>query len=119
MKLYHSIGPNPAVVDLFLAEKGLEIERVEVDLRGGENRRPEYLKINPAGQLPALVLDGGEVITEVTAICEYLEEEHREPPLIGSTPTERAETRMWTRRIDLGIVEPKGRESRCAGSAER
>ncbi|HEX7885228.1 MAG TPA: glutathione S-transferase N-terminal domain-containing protein, partial [Phenylobacterium sp.] len=73
MKLHTSIGPNPRVVNMFIAEKGLDIERVDVDLLGGENRREPYLSINPAGQMPALVLDSGASVTEVTAICEYLE----------------------------------------------
>ena len=63
MKLYSSIGPNPRVVNMFLAEKGLDIERVTVDLMAGENRREPYLKVNPAGQTPALQLDGGDFVT--------------------------------------------------------
>ena len=106
MKLHQSIGPNPRVVKMFIAEKGLEIPRVTVDLRGGENRREPYLGVNPAGQTPALELDDGACITEITAICEYLEEQKSDPPLIGRTAEERAETRMWTRRVDLKICEP-------------
>lgn len=106
MKLYTSIGPNPRVVNMFLAEKGASLDRVEVDLRGGENRREPYLKVNPAGQTPALELDGGACVTEITAICEYLEETFPSPALIGTTPEERAETRMWTRRVDLKVCEP-------------
>lgn len=106
MKLYNSIGPNPRVVKMFLAEKGLELDMAPVDLMAGENRQPAYGAVNPSGTLPALEVDEGAVIAEITAICEYLEELHPQPPLIGSTPMQRAETRMWTRRIDLGIVEP-------------
>ncbi|HEX4183307.1 MAG TPA: glutathione S-transferase [Caulobacteraceae bacterium] len=107
MKLYNSIGPNPHVVKMFLAEKGVEIPREAVDLMAGENRREPYVStVNPAGQLPALELDDGKVITEITTICEYVEEKHPEPALIGRTPEERAETRMWTRRVDLNICEP-------------
>jgi glutathione S-transferase len=106
MKLYNSIGPNPRVVKMFAAEKGLDIDHVAVDLMGGENRQPGYGAVNPSQTLPALEVDEGLVIAEITAICEYLEELHPEPPLIGSTPIQRAETRMWTRRIDLGIAEP-------------
>jgi glutathione S-transferase len=106
MKLYNSIGPNPRVVRMFAAEKSLEIPRVEVDLMGAENRREPYLQKNAAGQLPALELDDGRCITEITAICEYLEDTHPAPPLIGATPEERAETRQWTRRVDLNICEP-------------
>lgn len=107
MKLYDSIGPNPHVVRMFAAEKGLELPIVKVDLMGGENRRGDYVaRTNPSGTTPALELADGSCIAEITVICEYLEERHPSPPLIGTTSEERAETRMWTRRIDLGIVEP-------------
>lgn len=106
MKLYNSIGPNPRVVRMFMAEKGIDIPRVEVDLRAGENRQEAHVKRNPSGQMPTLELDDGRYLAEITAICEYLEEKHPSPPLIGTTPEERAMTRMWTRRIDLYIVEP-------------
>jgi glutathione S-transferase len=106
VKLYTSIGPNPRVVKMFMAEKGIELDRVEVDLRSGENRKPPYLAVNPAGQTPALQLDDGAYITEITAICEYLEEHTPNPPLIGRTSEERAHTRMWTRRVDLKVAEP-------------
>jgi glutathione S-transferase len=107
MKFYNSVGPNPRMVRMFMAEKGIDIPKVEVDLRGGENRREPYLKVNPSGQCPALELDNGSVLAEITAICEYLDEVKKDKPsLIGDTPEERASTRMWTRRIDLNIVEP-------------
>lgn len=106
MKLYNSIGPNPRVVRMFMHEKGIEVPRQEVDIRAAENRREPYLSVNPSGQCPALQLDDGRVITEITAICEYLEDKFPQKPLIGTTPEEKAETRMWTRRIDLNIVEP-------------
>ncbi len=107
MKLYTSMGPNPHMVRMFAAEKGLDLPKVDIDLMGGENRRPPYSEgVNVAGQTPALVLDDGTTIAEITVICEYLEEKHPSPPLIGTTPEERAETRMWTRRIDLNICEP-------------
>lgn len=106
MKLYTSIGPNPRVVKMFMAEKGLDMDRVELDLRAGENRREPFLKVNPAGQSPALELDDGSVLTEITAICEYLEEQAPNPPLIGTNAEERAKTRMWTRRVDIKVAEP-------------
>ncbi len=107
MKFYNSIGPNPRVVTMFMAEKGITLPEVEIDLRGGENRRPPYSSdVNPAGQTPALELDDGSVLTEITAICEYLEERFPAPALIGTTAEERANTRMWTRRVDLKICEP-------------
>lgn len=106
VKFYTSVGPNPRVVKIFLAEKGVSPETVEVDLRGGENRQEAYLKLNPAGQTPALEMDNGAILAEITAICEYIEEKHPGTPLIGTTAEERAETRMWTRRVDLKVCEP-------------
>jgi glutathione S-transferase len=114
MKLYTSIGPNPRVVKMFLAEKGLALDSVEVDLRGAENRREPYLGVNPAGQTPALELDGGACVTEITAICEYIEEKQPSPPLIGATAEERAQARMWTRRVDLKVCEPMANGFRFA-----
>ena len=105
MKLLTSIGPNPRTVRMFLLEKGVTIPFVEIDLMGGENRRPPYTDRNPAGQLPALELGDGRVLGETVAICEYLEELNPKPALIGATPEERAETRMWQRRIELKITE--------------
>ncbi len=106
MKLYNSIGPNPHVVRMFIAEKGIDIPKHEVDLVKGENRQDAHLKRNPHGQMPTLELDNGQYIAEITAICEYLEDKNPNPPLIGTTPEEKAETRMWTRRVDLNICEP-------------
>ena len=106
MKFYNSIGPNPRVVRMFMAEKGLKITLQEVDLMAGDNRKPDHLARNPHGQMPALELDNGAYISEITAICEYLEDKNPAPALIGSTPEEKAECRMWTRRVDLNIVEP-------------
>ena len=106
MKLYNSLGPNPRLVRMFAQEKKLDLATEEVDIMGGENRQPAYLEKNPGGQLPALELDDGAVLAETVVICEYLEELHPEPALIGATPEERAHTRMWTRRIEAKIVQP-------------
>lgn len=107
MLLLDSVGPNPKVVRMFIAERGISgIETETVDLRGGENRQAPYMAKNPTGTLPTLQLDDGTYLSEITAICEYLDETAAGPSLIGATAQERAETRMWTRRIDLGIVEP-------------
>ena len=106
MKFYNSIGPNPHVVRMFMAEKGLTIPSQDVDLRAGDNRKPEHLARNPHGQMPALELDDGTFISEILAICEYLEDTNPNPPMIGSNPKEKAEARMWTRRVDLNICEP-------------
>jgi glutathione S-transferase len=106
MKLYNSVGPNPRVPRMVAHEKGMVLEIVKVDLRGGENRQPAHLARNPTGTTPTLELDDGSMISEVLAICEYLEEVQPAPPMIGATAKERAETRMWTRRIDLRVCEP-------------
>lgn len=114
MKLYQSIGPNPRLVRMFLIEKGIELPAVDVDIIAGENRQPAFLAINPSGSTPVLMLDSGEALAETTAICEYIEELHPHPPLIGSTPEARARTRMWTRRIDLAVVQPMTHGFRAA-----
>jgi glutathione S-transferase len=106
VKLYDSIGPNPRLVRIVLLEKGIEVPTEQVDLMGGENRKAAHLARNPAGQMPCLELDDGSFVSEITAIAEYLEELHPTPALIGTTPSERAETRMWTRRLDLNVIEP-------------
>jgi len=106
MKLINSVGPNPQVVRTFAAEKGITLQTETIDIMKAENRQAPYLHKNPAGGTPCLELDNGAYISEITAICEYLEEKYPAKPLIGSTPEERAETRMWTRRIDLNICEP-------------
>ncbi|MFZ9407224.1 MAG: glutathione S-transferase family protein [Burkholderiaceae bacterium] len=107
MLFYDSVGPNPQLVRVFAAERGVALPSTKVDLRGGENRQPAYMAKNPSGQLPCLELDNGMVLAEITAICEYLDElGPAGQSLIGNTPEERAETRMWVRRIDLNILEP-------------
>ena len=101
------MGPNPHIVRMYAAELGVTFDEVEeIDLMAGDNRKPEYLQHNPAGQLPAVVLDNGAIISEITAICEYLDETTDGQTLMGNTAAERAHTRMWTRRVDLGICEP-------------
>jgi glutathione S-transferase len=105
MRIYDSFGPNPRGLRMFLHEKGLTLPTISVDLLGAENRAEPYTQKNPGGQLPALELDDGRVLAETVAIFEYLEDRHPKPPLIGSTPEEKAETRMWQRRVELNITE--------------
>ena len=99
MKLYmFQVAPNPTRVRLFLVEKAagdteIPIEQVSVNLPKGEHRRPEHLARNPLGRLPILELDDGSCFTESLAIIEYLEEMYPKPPLMGSTPLERARVR--------------------------
>jgi glutathione S-transferase len=117
MKLYNSVGPNPHVVRMFAAEKGLKLDLVAVDILKAENRTPEYAARNQAGQTPALELDNGAFVSEITAICEYLEEKYPTPALIGTTAEERAETRMWVRRFDENVVWPLANGFRYAEGA--
>ncbi len=106
MKLINSVGPNPHVVRMFAAERAITLAMEDIDILKGRNREADYLNTNPAGQTPALVLDDGTVVTEITAICEYLDEKFPGGSLIGNTPEARAQTRRWTRWVDLNIVEP-------------
>jgi glutathione S-transferase len=107
VKFYDSLGPNPKLVRMFAAEKEWQPPQVEkVDLLAGANRKEPFLSKNPAGQLPCLELDDGRVISETIAICEYIEDVKPRPALIGSDPAERAETRMWIRRIEWKITQP-------------
>lgn len=107
MKFYNSIGPNPKLVRMFAAEKGWELpETVEIDIMAGENRNDAYMEKNPGAQMPGLELDDGRFLAETIALCEYIEELQAEPSLIGSTAEERAETRMWVRRVEERINWP-------------
>ncbi len=105
MKLYTSArAPNPRRVTMFIAEKGIEaIERIEIDLMKTEHRREEFLRRNPAAQVPVLELDDGTMLAETRAISGYLEALYPEPNLMGCTPRERAEIEMWDRRVELGL----------------
>jgi len=107
VKFYNSnLAPNPRRVRIFLAEKGLALPTVNVDLGRLEQRTAEYSAVNPFQQIPALELDDGTVITESIAICRYLEELHPEPNLFGASPLERAVVEMWQRRIELQLLAP-------------
>jgi glutathione S-transferase len=91
---------------MFLLEKNIDLPKITIDLMAAENRQAPYTDKNPGGQVPALELDDGRVLGETVAIFEYLEEKYPNPPLIGRTAEERAETRMWQRRVELRITEP-------------
>ena len=107
MKLYDlPPSPNARRVRIFLAEKGIEIPTVVVDMMKGENRTPEYLAKNPLGKMPMLELDDGTCIAESVAICRYLDELHPEPPMFGRSTLERAQVEMWHRRMELEILLP-------------
>lgn len=101
MKLYDSEwAPSPRRVRIFLAEKGITVERVPVDLRQNEHFQDAYLAINPRGMVPALELDDGTVICESAAICRYFEALAPKPSLFGETPLDIAHIESWTRRIE-------------------
>lgn len=101
MKLYDAAwAPSPRRVRIFLAEKTLELDRVDVDLRRDAQLQAPYLAINPRGTVPALQLDDGTVIDESVAICRYLEALHPTPPLFGRSPLQIAQVEGWTRRIE-------------------
>lgn len=115
MKLYiFPIAPNPTKVGLYLSEKAaggaaIDLQQVLVDLREGEQKRPEHLARNPFGKLPVLELDDGSYLIESLAIIEYLEECHPQPAMIGRSPLERARVRELERIADLGVLLQVGR----------
>lgn len=105
MKIYDFVGaPNPKKLRVYLAEKGLTLPMEPVNIITGENRTPEFLKKNPLGGLPVLELDDGSYLTESLAIIEYFEELHPTPPMIGTTPLERAHVRALERIAELGVL---------------
>ena len=107
MKLYDSaMAPNPRRVRIFLAEKGIEVPTVQIDIGKAENREPAFLAKNPMGGVPILELDDGTVIAESVAICRYFEEKQPEPPLMGVGPEGRALVEMWQRRMELEVTLP-------------
>ncbi len=105
MKLYTSpIAPNPRRVHVFLAEKSLEVERIEIDINAAANREPAFRAINPMGQLPVLELDDGSYLAETMAICRYLEGLQPDPDLLGRDFREAATIEMWNRRMEHEIA---------------
>lgn len=105
MKLFDGgRAPNPRRVDIFLREKGIEVERVPVDMGALGHKAPEITALNPLQRLPVLQLDDGTVICESIAICRYFEETNPEPNLFGKTPVERAQVEMWNRRAELSFM---------------
>ena len=102
MKLYDcQVAPNPRRARMFLAEKGIEIDMVEIDILGGENLREEFLQINPRGLLPVLELDDGTRFDEVMAICRYFEDVQPDPALLGRTALEKALVTNRQRKMEF------------------
>ena len=109
MKIYDTkTAPTPRRVRIFLAEKGIEIEYVQVDLAKGENLSPEMRAKNPIGKIPVLELDDGTCIGESDAICLYFEALQPEPPLMGVTPLEKGVIAMWQRQIEMCLFNQVG-----------
>ncbi len=107
MKLYNSnLAPNPRRVRIFLAEKGVSIPRVEVDLAKLDHKQPEFTALNPFQTIPVLELDDGTRIAESIAICRYIESLWPEPNLFGLTPLEQAMIEMWQRQLELRLLLP-------------
>jgi glutathione S-transferase len=102
VKLYDCTpAPSPRRARIFLAEKGIEAETVQVDLRNGEHLGPEFRALNPQCTVPVLELDDGTVLTENAGIAHFLEAEYPEPPLMGRTPVEKGLVAMWNARIEF------------------
>ncbi|MCT8971105.1 glutathione S-transferase family protein [Microbaculum marinisediminis] len=107
MKLYTSTrAPNPRRVDIFLAEKGIEVPRVEIDIMKQEHKAPDFIARNPMMRVPVLELDDGTHIAESIAICRYFEELQPAPPLFGVDMLDRALVEMWQRRMELDLMVP-------------
>ena len=107
LKLYDlPASPNARRVRIFLAEKGLEIPMVPVNMMTGENRTEDYLKKNSLGRMPLLELDDGTCISESMAICRYFEETHPNPSLMGNGSLESATIEMWQRRMEFEFILP-------------
>ncbi|HSV00975.1 MAG TPA: glutathione S-transferase [Roseiarcus sp.] len=107
MKLYNSnLAPNPRRVRMFLAEKGLTIPQVEIDLGKLEHKTAEFADLNPFETIPVLELDDGTRIAESIAICRYIEALWPAPNLFGLTPVEQAMIEMWQRQLELRLLFP-------------
>lgn len=109
MKIYETkTAPNPRRVRMFLAEKGININYVEVDIVGGENLTEAMTAKNPTTKIPFLELDSGEFIGETVAICRYFEEISAENPLFGRNPIEKSQVEMWQRQVEFYFMLPIG-----------
>lgn len=101
-------APNPRRVRIFLAEKNLKVPTELLSIVAGEHKKPEFLAVNPLGQIPALKLDDGDVITESLSICRFFEALNPDPPMFGKGPKGVAEVDMWVRRVELRLMVPVG-----------
>jgi glutathione S-transferase len=107
MLLYHDpSAPNPRRVRIFMAEKGVPYDTIEVSIAASANLKPEFKRKNPLSLLPVLEFSDGRVLRESMAICRYLEELHPEPNLLGSDAWERATVEQWNRHAELELLMP-------------
>ncbi len=106
MKLHDSsFAPNPRRVRIFLAEKGIEVPTVQVDIGAKANLEPDFLALNPLGRVPVLELDDGTCLAESVAICRYFEQQQPDPPLMGIDAQDAAVVEMWQRRMEQQVFE--------------
>ena len=110
MKLYSENypAPNPRKVHIYLAEKGLTVERVHIKMTERQHKAPDFMKKNSLGQVPVLETDDGRYISESIAICRYFESLHPSPPLFGRDPFDAAMVEMWMRRAEFRLWNPMG-----------
>jgi glutathione S-transferase len=107
MRLYDGgKAPNPRRVRVFLAEKGIEVSLVPVDMGALAHKSEEVTALNPLQRLPVLELDDGTILTETVAICRYFEELHPEPALFGTGALGKAMVEMWQRRMEFHLMMP-------------
>ena len=107
MKLYDGgRAPNPRRVQIFMAEKGITVPTVQIDINKLEQKSEEFTRINPMQRVPVLVLEDGTVIAETIAICRYFEETVPEPALMGRDAREKALIEMWQRRMEFLFLLP-------------
>jgi glutathione S-transferase len=97
-------APNPRRVRVFLAEKGVDVPTVQVDIGNKQNREPAFLALNPLGRVPVLELDDGTCIAESVAICRYFEATNPDPPLMGVDARDAALVEMWQRRMEIEVM---------------
>jgi glutathione S-transferase len=110
MKLYteNYPAPNPRKVHIYLAEKGLTVDRVHTKMAERQHKAPEFMKKNSLGQVPVLETDDGKFISESLAICRYFEAFHPAPPMFGRDPFDAAMVEMWIRRAEFRLWNPMG-----------
>lgn len=107
MLLYHDTrAPNPRRVRVFLAEKGVAYDTIEVSIAAQAHQTPEFRRKNPIALLPVLELADGKILRESMAICRYIEELYPEPNLFGNDAWERAQIEQWNRHAELELLFP-------------